>query len=75
MKYKTRITRLTVLPEGEPIFSEKATNIEIEDEAAGEYVKVTQDGNDSPARAIFIDPADWPEIKAAIEQLLADCQS
>lgn len=30
MKYKTRITKLTVMPENDPIFSEMATNIEIQ---------------------------------------------
>lgn len=34
MTYETRITRLTVLPKGEPLFAETATHIQIEDEAA-----------------------------------------
>jgi len=43
-KYETRITRLSVIPREEPIFSEQATHIAIEDEAAGEFVKVSQEG-------------------------------
>ena len=38
--YETRVTQLTVAPEGEAIFSEAATTITIDDEAAGEFVKV-----------------------------------
>jgi len=33
---KTRTTQLTVAPEGEPIFSERAYTVTIDDEAAGE---------------------------------------
>mgnify|MGYP000650360830 CR=1 FL=1 len=36
MTMETRITSLIVLPEGEPIFSERATIVRIEDEAGGE---------------------------------------
>lgn len=37
-KYEVRVTRLTILPPSEPIFSERATHIELRDEAAGEFV-------------------------------------
>lgn len=66
MKYQTRITKLTVLPANEPIFSEQASHISIEDEAAGEFIEIQQaDGT------IKIDPEEWPAIKQAVEQLLA----
>jgi hypothetical protein len=34
MNYHTRVTRLTISPPGEPIFSDQTFHIEIEDEAA-----------------------------------------
>ncbi len=71
--FRVRVTRLTVLPEGEPIFSEQATHVEIEDEAAGEFVKVTQQpGNTASAEmsSIRICPTEWPAVRHAIELLL-----
>jgi len=72
MKLETRITRLTITPEDEPIFSERATHIEIVDEAAGEYLVITQEqGNiNNDNRLIAIDPSEWETIKSAIEQML-----
>jgi len=78
--FRTRATRLTVLPEGDPIFSEMATHIELDDEAAGEYVTITQDratprykdGIKNANNAISITPEEWPVIKAAIDQLIED---
>ena len=39
--YDIRITEISVMPKGQPLFSELTTHIRIEDEAAGEYVKVS----------------------------------
>jgi len=75
MKYITRTLKICVLPENEPIFSEMATEIEIDDEAAGEYVKVTQHGGSVEcSRSILITSEEWPLIKAGIEQMLAECR-
>lgn len=65
MKLETRIIRLTIAPEDEPIFSEEATHIEIEDDGGGEYLKITQGDH-----FIAIDTNEWETIKAAIEQML-----
>lgn len=43
-EYEARTLKIVVLPKGEPIFSELATQIEVMDEAAGEFVKVSQMG-------------------------------
>ena len=73
MDYETRITKLIVLPKGEPLFSEQATHIEIEDEAAGEYVTVTQ-YHDGDEKKIGIMPEEWPYVRDAIEKLLSNCK-
>ena len=71
-KYNTRITRLTVMPEGEPIFSELGTNIEINDEAAGEFVQLTQhrDQEREGCGTVTINPDEWPAIKGAVDQMI-----
>jgi hypothetical protein len=75
MKYETRVTRFTVAPIKEPIFSERATHLQIEDDAAGEFIAITQNCETlDPEKRITIDPDEWPEIKKAIETLLADCR-
>lgn len=72
MKYYTRVTRLVVLPEGESLYVEAATTVEIDDEAAGEFVIVRQDGRTDSS--IAIDPDEWPELRAAIDRLVGDCK-
>ena len=42
MKYIKRAIKWTVVREKEPLFDELATDIEIVDEAAGEFVEVKQ---------------------------------
>ena len=65
---------MTVLPIGEPIFSENATNIEIAQEAGSDgFLKITQDGDDPVYEgSVCIDHDNWPAIKAAIETMLED---
>ena len=72
MKYETRITRLIVLPEGAPIFSDQATTIQIEDEAAGEYIEIEQSRMIEENGKIWIDPEEWPHIREAVESLLRE---
>lgn len=65
--YETRITRMTVAPEGEPLFSEQATHIEIDDEGGGEFVKIVQPSGSADIR---IDADEWPVIRAAIDKMV-----
>lgn len=66
---------MTVLPEGEPLYSEQATTIEIEDEAAGEFIVISQDHNlPDLSGKIVVNPEEWPAIKSAIETMLKDIQ-
>ena len=76
-KYQIRVTRLSVLPIGEPIFSEKATHVSIMDEAAGEFIEVSQarDQSGVESQTIRIDSEEWPTIKQAIDQLISECIS
>jgi len=74
MIYETRTTKITVLPEHEALFHEGATMIEIVDEAAGEYLEVSQ-CSDSYEGKIKIDAHEWPALKAAIDKMLKECRS
>jgi len=66
MKYITRTTKMTILPEGDPIFSEQATHIEVAQEAGSDgFLKITEG-------SVCIDHDNWPAIKAAIETMLED---
>jgi hypothetical protein len=70
--YEIRITRLSVGRGDEPIFSETVTHIEIENEAAGEFLQITQQSGslDVKEQQIQITPEEWPKIKEAIETLI-----
>ncbi len=73
--YETRITKIVVSPKGEPIWSEQATQIEIVDEAAGEFVKVTQEGGHTDlAKSIGFDPVEWVTIREAIDDMISKCR-
>lgn len=70
MKYETRITRLTVGMEGKQIYDPASTDIELDDEGAGEFLVLTQhpDDKDGEQRLRF-DPKEWDAVVEAVEQL------
>lgn len=74
MTYITRPIKWIVLPEGEPVFCEQATTIEITDEAGGEFVLVSQQRDEPNAQTIKIDRDDWPLIRNAIEDAMSMCE-
>lgn len=72
-EYETRTLSLVVVPQGYEIFSEMATTIEITDESGGEFVQVKQPGC-IDGRGIAIDRKEWPALRAAIDQMIAQCR-
>ena len=73
IEYETRVTSVIVAPAGDPTFSEMATTVTITDEAAGEYVEVSQEGRENLGK-IAIDSIEWPAIRAAIDRMIAECR-
>jgi hypothetical protein len=73
MKYETRTTSVTVCPVSEPAYSTMATKIEIADEAAGEFVEVSQSSR-SDISKISINPEEWPELREAINRMIQECR-
>ena len=69
--YETRITGITILPQGATIYSQMATRIEIEDESGGEYVVISQDSESFQGK-IGITNDEWPAIRDAVEMMLAE---
>lgn len=70
MAYETKIYSLIVKPVGEPLFSEMATIISVDDEAAGPFVTIRQEsGNTSGERSISVEPVEWDAIKRAVQRL------
>lgn len=74
MKYTSRITQITVLPVGEPIFSERATVVSLDDESGGEYITVKQqmDTTAEMNQTVAFDPDEWEEVKGVIDQMFKD---
>ena len=67
INYKTTITQVTIhKAEDSPVFGESATRIKIEDEAAGEYLVIEQDGG-----SIRVDPEELDLIIVEAKKLMA----
>jgi hypothetical protein len=67
---KIRITQLTVVPDGKPIYDETATSVEITDEGGGEFLIVRQVG--SGDGQIRLDDNEWPTIREAIDRMMKE---
>jgi hypothetical protein len=75
MKYTTRITRITVGPEGEALFHRGMTHIEIEDDSGGEFVVIRQQEDSDAKQQIAINPGEeWVALRDAIDQMMKECR-
>ena len=74
MTHQARITRLHLVPDGQPIFSEMAYSVEIDDEAAGEFVTLTSLEESCSPGQVRIDPSDWPALRDAIDRMIGECK-
>jgi hypothetical protein len=73
--HEVRITSLTVLPRGEPLFGEQATVIGIDSIGDDEFVTVTQEGGHTGlGRSIAIEPEEWLVIRGAIDKMMEECR-
>jgi hypothetical protein len=74
MSIISRTTEVTVYPKGEPIFSEMATRIRVEDEAAGEFVEIVQEYGQDGKRSIRLDAKEWEYIKQIVDRMFLDIE-
>ena len=72
MKWEKRVTQITLLPEGAPLFDVLATVIQIDDEVAGEFVTVK---NVDREQGIAIDVNEWPILRSAIDEMIGNCKT
>lgn len=69
------VTAVTVLPCNAPIYSERATTIRLEDEAAGLFVVLEQSPDSKDTQRIALDVEEWPHIQRAVNHLVQICQA
>ena len=74
LTYRSHPSGIIVSPEGEPIFSEMSTHVGLSDEGAGAFVTVMQPNGRAGREGIAFDATEWPEIRKAIEAMLAVSQ-
>lgn len=72
-KYESRPLSWSVGPINESHLSEMNTLVRIEDEGAGEFVVVEQNGR-SDISKICIDAAEWAALKATIDAAIKSCR-
>ena len=75
MTYEMVVTAVTVLPHNAPIYSERATTIRLDDEAAGLFVVLEQSPSDKGTQRIALDVEEWPHIQRAVQSLIETCRA
>jgi hypothetical protein len=58
------------MKEGEPLFSETTTHVEIRDDGAGEFVQLIQEGGNIQTKSITINPEEWPVLREAVDEMV-----
>ena len=71
-QFQIRTIAWLVAPDDEPLFSEIATTIRINDHAAGEFIEVEQGCSSGK---IQISPNEWPKLREAIDYAISQCRS
>jgi hypothetical protein len=69
LQYTSRVISMICLPQKESIFSELGTTITIVDEAAGEFLEVTQ-STDMGLMVIRITKKEWPHLRSTINTMM-----
>jgi hypothetical protein len=69
-RYETRVVKVMIAKESDPVFSEHAVFAEIEDGGGGEYIKLSQLETEEGGIEIGVD--NWDEVKAAVDFLIED---
>lgn len=69
-----RVTRIHVVPEGQPIFSEQAFSVEIDDDAGGEFLVIYCNDEQCSNGQIRLNPEEWPCLRDAIDRMVKECK-
>ena len=71
--YEARVMSMVVLPKGQPIYSEMATTVSLDDEAAGEYLVLEQQGFEGAGK-VRVTAEEWPALRRAINRMARLCR-
>jgi hypothetical protein len=74
-EYEITTLSLIVKPVGEPIFDERTTIIQLEDEADGAFLILRQINDASQPGEVRFDTKEWPKISEAIEMMITVCNN
>lgn len=69
-----KITAITICPDNGAMVSEYSTVITIDDEGAGEYIRVTQPYAEGQKEGVCFTKEEWPKVKKAIEKMMKNCK-
>ena len=70
LTYKKTILKISVHPEGDnPVFSETATHISIDDHAGGPFLVIEQSRDDIDNGKVIMDFEEFDAIMEAVQQL------
>ena len=70
LTYKKTILTISVHPEGDnPVFSETATHVSIDDHAGGPFLVIGQSRDDTDNGKIIVDFKEFDAIAEAVQQL------
>lgn len=72
-EYESIISAVTVMPKNDKLYSEMATKISLDDEAAGLFVVIEQERADGKENKITLDEEEWPAVRNAIDTFMAVC--
>ena len=70
MEYAQTVTEITTSPKGEPLYSERATQIRLADEGGGVFIVLGQESGE-----VRLDPEEIDLVHDAAKQLLAQHDS
>lgn len=69
---ESRLTQISLVKSGEPLYSDSATVVSIDDDCSGEFVAVEQHG--PGLGKITINPEEWPMLRKAIDRMVRECR-
>lgn len=72
--FEIQTLSLIIKPKGESLFSERATIVAMDDEAAGCFIKINQQYDESRPGEIRFDVEEWPKLSEAIRLMILECR-
>lgn len=73
--FDIRVVRVMVGLKNARVFDDMALFIEIDDEAAGEFIKLSKNtDNLAGTSSISITKEEWPIVKKAIDEMMEKCR-